>query len=56
VVFVMNPTAGEVTARVSIAGVDALTDLLDGRRIARAGGAIEVTVPARLVRILAVDG
>jgi len=55
VVFVMNPTAGEVTARVSIAGVDALTDLLDGRRIARTGGAIEITVPARLVRILAVD-
>jgi beta-galactosidase len=52
VVFVMNPTAGEVVARVSLAGVGALVDLVGEGRIGRAGGGFEVTVPSRVVRIL----
>jgi beta-galactosidase len=57
VVFVMNPTGAEIVARVSLAGVDALVDLLgDGGRVARSGGAIEVTVPARVVSLMAVEG
>ena len=56
VVFVMNPTGAEIVARVSLFGVSALVDLLgDGRRVARAGGALEITVPARVVRMMAVD-
>ena len=55
VVFVMNPTGAEVVARVSLGGVEALVDLLgDGGRVARSGGAFEVTVPARVVRLMAV--
>jgi beta-galactosidase len=56
VVFVMNPTADEVVARISLAGVNALVDLLGEGRVARAGGAFEVTVPSRVVRIMAVEG
>ncbi|HEY8039923.1 MAG TPA: beta-galactosidase [Polyangiaceae bacterium] len=55
VVFVMNPTAAEVTARVSLAGVEALVDLEGPARVARVGGAFELTVPARVVRLMAVD-
>jgi beta-galactosidase len=56
VVFVMNPTAGEIVARVSLAGVNAVVDLLgDGRRVARTGGALEIAVPSRVVRMMAVD-
>jgi len=56
VVFVMNPTGGEIVARVSLAGVGALVDLLsDGRRLAPVGGAFEIAVPARVVRMLAVE-
>jgi beta-galactosidase len=54
VVFVMNPTAAEVVARVSLKGVGELMDLLGERaRVARVGGAFEVAVPARVVRIMA---
>jgi beta-galactosidase len=55
VVFVMNPTAADLTARVSLAGVEALVDTLGEGRIARAGGAFEVPVPARVVRMMAVE-
>jgi beta-galactosidase len=54
VVFVMNPTAEDRVARVSLAGVPALLDLLDEQRVARVGGAFELTVPARTVRMMAV--
>jgi beta-galactosidase len=56
VVFVMNPTGAEVVARVSLAGVEALVDLLgNGGRVHRSGGALEVTVPARVARLMAVE-
>jgi hypothetical protein len=55
VVFVMNPTAGDLAVRLSLPGVDALVDATGEGRMARAGAAIEVTVPARVVRMLAVD-
>jgi hypothetical protein len=54
VVFVMNPTANDVVARFALAGVDALVDAMGDGRVARAGGALEVNVPARTVRIMAV--
>ena len=54
VVFAMNPTASEVVARISLAGVDALEDAVDGGRVTRAAGAIEIAVPARTVRMLSV--
>lgn len=54
VVFVMNPTASDVIARVSIPGVEALIDATGEDRIARAGGGFEVPVPARVVRMMAV--
>ncbi len=54
VVFVMNPTAADVSARVALAGATALVDLLDEQRTPRVGGAFEVTVPARTVRMMGV--
>lgn len=58
VVFVMNPTANDLVVRVSLAGVAALVDgLTDGpaQRIVRVGGAFEVNVPARVVRMMTVE-
>jgi beta-galactosidase len=55
VVFVMNPTSANVVARASIAGVEALVDVATDGRIARAEGAFEISVPARVVRIMAVE-
>jgi beta-galactosidase len=56
VVFVMNPTPGEIVARVSLAGVEGLVDVLgEGARIGRTAGAFEVAMPARVVRMLAVE-
>ncbi len=52
VVFVMNPTPNDVVARVSLAGVSALVDALGEGRVARAGGALEVSVPVRTVRMM----
>ncbi len=55
VVFVMNPTEHEIVARVSLAGVGALVDALGEGRVARTGGCLEVSVPARVVRMMAVE-
>jgi len=55
IVFVMNPTTGDATARFSLTGVAALVDALDGRRVARTAGALEVSVPARAVRMMVVE-
>ncbi|HXN32891.1 MAG TPA: beta-galactosidase [Polyangiaceae bacterium] len=55
VVFIMNPTSADLVARVSLAGVEALVDALGEGRIARAGGALEVPVAARVVRMMAVE-
>jgi beta-galactosidase len=61
VVFVMNPTADDVTARVALRGARALVDVLtpdrDDARIAKARGAFgfEVPVPSRTVRMFAVE-
>jgi beta-galactosidase len=52
VVFVMNPTQADLAVRASLAGVDALSDALGEGRVARSGGAFEVTVPARSVRMM----
>jgi hypothetical protein len=56
VVFVMNPTARDVVARVSLPGVEALVDTAGQERIARAGGAFEVPVPARTIRMMVATG
>jgi beta-galactosidase len=55
VVFVMNPTAQDLTVRVSLAGIDALVDALGDGRVARTGGAFEVPTPARTVRMMGVE-
>jgi beta-galactosidase len=55
VVFVMNPTDRDLVVRVSLAGIGALEDALGGERVERAGGALEVTVPARVVRLMTVE-
>jgi beta-galactosidase len=61
VVFVMNPTAGELTVRASVDRASALVELLPElsrvrtTRIARVAGSFEVVVPARTVRMLGVE-
>ena len=71
VVFVMNPTAHEVVAKVALRGARALVDLLvpgadeppassrvgarSDVRITRGIGTFEVTVPSRTVRMFAVE-
>jgi beta-galactosidase len=52
IVFVMNPTANDAIARFSLPGIGALVDALDGRRVVRSAGALEVTVPGRVVRMM----
>jgi hypothetical protein len=54
VVFVMNPTANDLVVKASLAGIDALVDALQGGRIGRSGGAFEIAVPARTVRMMVV--
>jgi beta-galactosidase len=64
VAFVMNPTTNDLVVRVGIDGASSLTDLLppsDDRRrseprVQRVAGSFEVSVPARTVRMMAVDG
>ncbi len=56
VVFVMNPTERDLVVRVSLAGVGALEDALDGERVERAGGAFEVSVASRVARLMTVEG
>jgi beta-galactosidase len=60
VVFVMNPTAGDLVARVSVRGAKSLADLLSPERadarVTRGIAGFEVTVPARTVRMFAVEG
>ncbi len=55
VVFVMNPTGNGVAARFALAGVEVLVDAMGEGRVARAGGAFEVNVPSRTVRLMAVQ-
>jgi beta-galactosidase len=55
VVFVMNPTAGDLTARFSLPGVGALVDTLGEARVGRSAGAHEVSVPARTVRMMVAE-
>src|SRR5262249_20405485 len=56
VVFVMNPTAVEVAARLALPGVGALKDLLDDAapRIGRVAGGFDLTPPPRTARMFAV--
>jgi beta-galactosidase len=56
VVFAMNPTGSPAVARVSIAGVGALVDALDGVRVDQSGGAFAIPLAARVVRLMAVEG
>jgi beta-galactosidase len=56
VAFVMNPTPGDLVVRVSLAGVDALVDATGEGRVVRSGGAFEMTVPARSVRMMEIEG
>jgi beta-galactosidase len=53
--FVMNPSDAPVTCRIGLPGAAALHDLLDDRRVARQGGVLELDVPARTVRLFAVE-
>jgi beta-galactosidase len=55
VVFVMNPTPTDLVARASLGGVGALVDAIGEGRVARSGGAFEVPVPARAVRMMIVE-
>jgi beta-galactosidase len=55
VVFVMNPTEHDLVVRFAVAGVEVLVDAIGEGRVARAGGALEVPVPARTVRLMAVS-
>ncbi|MBV9948829.1 MAG: hypothetical protein JOZ69_18420, partial [Myxococcales bacterium] len=55
VVFLMNPTQGDLVARFSVAGVESLVDAAGEGRFARSAGAFEVPVPARFVRMMAVE-
>ncbi len=59
VVFVMNPTAHDVVARVSVRGARALRDLLTPERkdarVTRAIAGFEIAVPSRTVRMFAVE-
>ncbi len=60
VVFVMNPTAADQVARVSVRDARSLVDLLASdrtdARIARGIAGFEVSIPARTVRMFAVEG
>jgi hypothetical protein len=51
----MNPTANDIVARIAMAGVEALVDTMGDARVARAAGAFELNVPARVVRVMAVE-
>jgi beta-galactosidase len=55
VVFLMNPTMNDVVARVSLGRVTALVDVLGEGHVTRSGGALEVTVPSRQVRMMAAE-
>jgi beta-galactosidase len=61
VVFVMNPTDHDRTARVSVRGARSLVDVLTPEkepgqnRVARGIGGFELLVPARTVRMFAVE-
>lgn len=57
VAFFMNPTAVAVTARVALPGTTALVDLLDrsAPRAPRTAGGFDLTVPARTVRMMAIE-
>jgi beta-galactosidase len=56
VLFVLHPGANDVMARVAApAGVRRATDLLDGTVVDVARGAIEVRMPRKSVRMLALD-
>jgi beta-galactosidase len=56
VAFVMNPTAGDLVVRVSLAGVEALVDATGEGRVVRSGGAFEMHVPARSIRMMEIEG
>jgi beta-galactosidase len=56
VVFVMNPTAHDLSVRVALAEIEALVDVVGDGRVTRAGGAFEVPTPARTVRMMGVEG
>ena len=60
VVFVMNPTPGDLVARVSVRHARSLVDLLSPERpdarVARGIAGFELSVPARTVRMFGVEG
>ncbi len=55
VVFAMNPTSDPATARVAIPGIQLLVDAVDGVRVSLSRGAFEVPLPARSIRMMAVE-
>jgi len=55
VVFVMNPTPSDIVVRFALAGVAALADVVGEGRAARTAGGFELSVPGRVVRLMAVE-
>ncbi len=52
-VFVMNPTAAPIVAKIGVPGPETLTSILgDPTPFTRSAGGFEITVPARTVRVL----
>ncbi len=54
-VFVMNPSGATVVARIALAGIEGLVEVFEsgGSKPSRIGGAFEITIPARTVKIFA---
>lgn len=55
VVFAMNPTTTPAVARVSIQGIRSLVDAVDEVRVLGVGDAFDIPLPARFVRMMAVE-
>jgi beta-galactosidase len=53
VAFVLNPGGVDVVARVAIPGVEVAEDLLDGTKAHQSRGVLEVRMPPRTIRVLA---
>jgi beta-galactosidase len=56
VLFVIHPGAEDIVARVSVPeATRAAVDLLDGTRVRALGGSVELRMPPRTVRMLAIE-
>jgi beta-galactosidase len=55
VVFLMNPSPGDMVSRISLTGIDGLVDATGEGRFARTAGAFEVPLSARTARMMVVQ-